>query len=360
MIMRMIVVAEPYKEKSCMNRVLPRHLAAIVAVLTFLVPGGFALADQVNVYSARHYDADQMLYDAFTAETGIEVQVLEGSSDQLVERIRREGVASPADVLVTVDAGRLWRAEQADILQPVDSEVLDERVPDYLRHPDGLWFGISQRIRVIYYNKEQFDPALVSRYEDLTRPELEGRICIRSSNNIYNQSLVASLIEAHGAEQAEQWAQGLVANLARDPEGGDTDQIRSVAAGECDVAVGNHYYYLRLLNSDNPNDRAVAEQVGIIIPNQDDRGVHVNVNGVGMVAGAPNRDNAVRFLEFLVSDQAQELFANETFEFPVVEGVAKHPSLEALGEMKFDEIGMDVLGRNNPEAVRVSDRAGWR
>ncbi|MFN2335109.1 MAG: Fe(3+) ABC transporter substrate-binding protein [Wenzhouxiangellaceae bacterium] len=337
-----------------------RRLASVAAVVAFLLPGTLALADQVNVYSARHYDVDQMLYDAFTAETGIEVQVLEGSSDQLVERIRREGVASPADVLVTVDAGRLWRAEDAGILQSVDSDFLNQRIPDYLRHPEGLWFGMSQRVRVLYYSPERFDPSLVSRYEDLTRPELKGRICIRSSNNIYNQSLVASIIEAHGAEAAEDWVRGMVANLARSPEGGDTDQIRAVAAGECDLGIGNHYYYLRLVNSDDPADRAVAQQVGLIIPNQDDRGVHVNVGGAGVVAGAPNRDNAVRFLEFLASDQAQELFANETYEFPVVDGVAKHPTLEALGEMKFDEVGMEVLGRNNPEAVRVSDRAGWR
>lgn len=343
-----------------MNPVVFRRCLMILVVAAALIPGGFVMADQVNVYSARHYDADQKLYDLFTAETGIEVQVLEGSSDQLVERIRREGVASPADVLVTVDAGRLWRAEQAGILESVDSDVLNARVPAYLRHPEGQWFGISRRVRVIYYSQERFDPDLVSTYEDLTRPELEGRICIRSSNNIYNQSLLASLIEVHGVEQAEQWAKGVVANFARDPEGGDTDQIRAVAAGECDVAVGNQYYYLRLLNSDDADDRAVAQRVGLIVPNQDGRGVHVNVNGVGMVAGAPNAENALRFLEFLVSDQAQELFANETFEFPVVEGVAKHPTLDALGEMKFDEVSMDVLGKNNPEAVRVFDRAGWR
>lgn len=343
-----------------MSVALSRRLIQVVGLLVCLVPASFALADVVNVYSARHYDVDQMLYDAFTEETGIEVQVLEGSSDQLVERIRREGMASPADVLVTVDAGRLWRAEDAGILQPVDSEFLNDRIPAYLRHPEGLWFGLSQRVRVIFYSPERFDPSLVSSYEDLTRPELEGRICIRSSNNIYNQSLLASIIEAHGAEAAEEWARGVVANLARSPEGGDTDQIRAVAAGECDVAVGNQYYYLRLVNSDDPADRAVAQQVSLIIPNQDGRGVHVNVGGAGVVAGAPNRENAVRFLEFLASDQAQSLFANETYEFPVVDGVEKHPTLDALGEMKFDQLGMDVLGRTNPEAVRVFDRAGWR
>ncbi len=336
-----------------------RSLLSLVS-LGAMLASGLVMAEQVNVYSARHYDADQKLYDLFTAETGIEIQVLEGSSDQLVERIRREGVASPADVLVTVDAGRLWRAEQAGILESVDSEVLNSRVPVFLRHPDGQWFGISRRARVIYYSQERFDPDLVGTYEDLTKPELEGRLCIRSSNNIYNQSLVASLIEAHGVEATEQWARGAVANFARDPEGGDTDQIRAVAAGECDIAVGNHYYYLRLVNSDDPEDRAVAQRVGLIIPNQEDRGVHVNINGAAMVAGAPNEANALRFLEFLVSDKAQELFANETFEFPVVDGVARHPTLDALGEMEFDELGMNVLGENNPEAVRVFDRAGWR
>lgn len=339
---------------------LSRRSLTILLAAAAMLAGGFAMAEQVNIYSARHYDADQKLYDLFTAETSIEVQVLEGSSDQLVERIRREGVASPADVLVTVDAGRLWRAEQAGILQPVDSEILNARIPAYLRHPEGQWFGTSRRVRVIYYSKDRFDPDLVNTYQDLTRPELEDRLCIRSSNNIYNQSLVASLIEAEGVEATEQWAEGVVANFARDPEGGDTDQIRAVAAGECDVAVGNHYYYLRLVNSDDPADRAVAQQVGLIIPNQSDRGVHVNINGAAMVAGAPNQTNALRFLEFLVSDQAQELFANETFEFPIVEGVAKHPTLDALGEMKFDELGMEVLGENNPEAVRIFDRAGWR
>ncbi len=327
-------------------------------ILTLL--GGSVLAGQVNVYSSRHYDADQLIYEAFTAATGIEVRLLEGNSDQLLERIRREGIASPADVLITVDAGRLWRAEQLGLLQPVDSDILNDRIPEFLRHPDGLWFGFSQRLRLIYYSKDRFDPALVSGYEDLVRPELAGRVCIRSSNNIYNLSLLASMIETRGVQQTEAWARGLVANLARPPEGGDTDQIRGVAAGECDVAVANHYYYLRLANSDSAADRAVADAVGIIFPNQDDRGTHVNVGGAGVVANAPNRANAVRFLEFLASDEAQEIFAGANFEYPVVEGVRLHESLEAWGELRFDQLNIDALGRNNPEAVRLTDRVGWR
>ncbi len=336
-----------------------RLTGAVLLALAFGLSSTLSAA-QVNVYSARHYDVDQLIYDAFTAETGIEVRLLEGSSDQLVERIRREGIASPADVLVTVDAGRLWRAEQSGILQPVQSEVLTERIPEFLRHPDGLWFGFSQRIRLIYYSKDRFDPDLVSSYEDLTRPELAGRVCIRSSNNIYNQSLLAAMIESQGLEATETWAGGLVDNLARQPEGGDTDQIRGVAAGECDVAVANHYYYLRLVNSENRADREAAERVGIIFPNQDDRGIHVNIGGAGVAANAPNRDHAVRFLEFLASDQAQELFAAANFEYPVVEGVSRHESLAEWGELNFDQLGVEALGRNNPDAVRLADRVGWR
>jgi len=319
-----------------------------------------AVADTVNVYSARHYDSDQELYDAFTIETGIEVSVLEGDSDMLVERIQREGIASPADVLITVDAGRLWRAVQAGALQEVESDVLEERIPAHLRHPDGYWYGYSQRMRLIYYNPERIDPEMVATYEDLAKPELEGKICIRSSNNIYNQSLLASMVEIHGVEGAEQWAQGLVNNLARQPQGGDTDQIRGVAAGECDVAVANHYYYMRLADSDDPADREVADKVAVMLPNQDGRGVHVNIGGAGVVKHAPHRDNAIRFLEFLASEEAQEIFARANYEYPVTEGVERHEALAEWGDVKLDELNMDALGSNNPDAVRIADRVGWR
>jgi len=336
-----------------------RTPAVVIAVAFALIAAPVA-AEQVNVYSARHYDVDQLIYDAFTDQTGIEVRVLEGSSDQLVERIEREGPASPADVVITVDAGRLWRAEQAGIFQPVSSAVLERRIPAHLRHPDGLWFGFSQRMRLIYYSPERFDAGAIATYEDLADPALEGRICIRSSNNIYNQSLLASIIEAHGKAAAEEWAAGLVANLARPPQGGDTDQLRGIAAGECDVAVANHYYYLRLLDSDQADDRAVAASVGVIFPNQDGRGVHVNIGGAGVVANAPNRANAVRLLEFLASDEAQRLFAGGNYEYPAVDGVARHESLERWGQPTFDTVSVSALGRNNPEAVRIADRVGWR
>lgn len=317
-------------------------------------------ANEVNLYSARHYDSDQAIYEAFTKETGIEVNLIEGKSDSLIERINREGVASPADILVTVDAGNLWRADQEGVFQPVDSETLNSRLPDSLRHPDGHWFGFSQRLRVIYYDRSEFDPSEISEYEDLAKSEFEGEVCIRSSGNIYNQSLLASMIEYHGEDGAEEWAQGVVDNMARDPQGGDTDQIRAVAAGECNLAVGNHYYYARLLNSDDEADREVARKVGIIFPNQSGRGVHANIGGAGVVANAPNRENAVRFLEFLASDTAQEVFAGSNHEFPAVEGVLKNPVLDSWGHLNIDDINVSVLGENNPEAVRIFDRVGWR
>ncbi|TGN39381.1 Fe(3+) ABC transporter substrate-binding protein [Marinobacter confluentis] len=317
-------------------------------------------ANEVNLYSARHYDSDQAIYDAFTEETGIEVNLIEGKSDALIERIKREGVASPADVLITVDAGNLWRADQEGIFQPVESETLNSRLPDSLRHPEGHWFGFSQRLRVIYYDRSDFDPSRISTYEDLAKSEFKGEICIRSSNNIYNQSLLASLVEYHGEDGAQEWAQGVVDNMARDPQGGDTDQIRAVAAGECNLAVGNHYYYARLLNSDDEADREVARKVGIIFPNQAERGVHANIGGAGVAANAPNRDNAVRFLEFLASDTAQEVFAGSNHEFPAVEGVLKNPVLDSWGNLNIDDINVSVLGENNPEAVRIFDRVGWR
>lgn len=338
------------------NRMKPLLASAVTGAL---IASG-ALAQEINLYSARHYDSDEALYQAFTDETGIEVNVIEGDSNQLIERISREGVASPADVMMTVDAGNLWRADQEGIFQPVNSDVLADRLPDAMRHPDGHWFGFSQRVRVIYYNRDTVDPSDISTYEELADDRWNDSICIRSSSNIYNQSLLASIIEHHGVDAAEDWAQGVVDNMARDPQGGDTDQIRGVAAGECDLAVGNHYYYVRLLKSDNIEDREQARRVGIIFPNQDGRGAHVNIGGAGVVANAPNRENAVRFLEFLASDTAQEQFAQGNNEFPVVSSVKREPVLESFGNFERDDVNVNALGENNPEAVRVFDRVGWR
>ena len=334
--------------------------ATATLLLLGLGPTSAALAEEVNLYSARHYDTDVALYEGFTEQTGITVNLIEGDADQLIERIKAEGQNSPADVLITVDAGRLWRAEAAGVLQPVSSEVLEARIPASLRHPEGKWFGLSQRLRGVVFAKDRVDPAEITGYEDLADPKWQGRICIRSSTNVYNQSLVASMIETQGVEQTEAWAGGLVANFAREPQGGDTDQIKAVAAGECDVAVVNHYYLVRLIKSDKADERAVAEQVGIVFPNQDGRGAHANISGAGVVASAPNRENAVKFLEYLTTDEAQLYFAEGNSEFPAVEGVKIDPILAAWGDIKTDDVNAAKYGEHNPEAVMLMDRVGWK
>jgi iron(III) transport system substrate-binding protein len=319
-----------------------------------------ASSGEVNVYSSRHYDSDDALYKGFTERTGIRVNLIEGKDDELIERIKSEGQNSPADVLITVDAGRLWRAEEESLFQPVSSDTLNNAVPENLRDPQGLWFGLTRRARVIVYDKAKVNPSDLSTYEALAEPQWKGRVCIRSSSNIYNQSLLGSMIESKGASVAESWAKGLVGNLAREPEGGDTDQIKAVAAGQCDVAVVNHYYWARLAKSDSPEDQAIAEKTAVFFPNQGDRGTHVNISGAGVIATAPHKDNAIAFLEYLVSPEAQEVFAQGSLEFPVVEGVQPDPILTNLGEFKVDATNVGTYGENNPEAVQIADRVGWK
>lgn len=315
---------------------------------------------EVNVYSARHYDTDQALYDNFTEQTGIQVNVIEGKEDELLERIKSEGANSPADVFITVDAGRLWRAEEEGVLQPVTSSGLEKAIPGNLRHPDDLWFGLTQRVRIIVYNKKEVKPSELSTYEALAEPQWKGRVCVRSSTNVYNQSLLGSMIESEGVEATENWAKGLVANFAREPEGGDIDQIKAVATGQCDVAITNHYYVARLAKSADPEEQATAKQVGVFFPNQNGRGTHVNISGAGVVADAPHQENAVKFLEYLASPGAQKIFAEGNNEYPIVAGVETVPILDSYGDFKSDSINVSAYGRNSPEAVKIADRVGWK
>lgn len=324
-----------------------------------------AAAEEVNVYSSRHYSTDQALYDGFTEATGIEVNLIEAEGDALIERLQAEGEASPADVFVTADASRLARAVEAGVFQPIASETLSAAIPENLRHPEGLWFGFSMRVRAIVYAKDRVDPGEITSYEDLADPAWEDRICIRSSSNVYNQSLVASLIAADGLDAAEAWAEGIVANMARKPQGGDTDQIKAVAAGECDVAVANHYYLARLMTSDNEEDQAVADAVGIIFPNQEGpdqegRGAHANISGAGVAAHAPHKEAAVRFLDYLATPEAQSYFAAGNQEWPVVDGVKLSPVLEEWSGFEVDTVQMDSYGENNADALKAMDRAGWQ
>ncbi|WP_204104428.1 MULTISPECIES: Fe(3+) ABC transporter substrate-binding protein [Spirulina sp. CCY15215] len=317
-------------------------------------------AGEINLYSSRHYDTDDSLYESFTEKTGIEINLIEGKENELIERIKSEGENSPADVLITVDVGNLWRAQEEGILQSVSSDVLEENIPENLREDEGYWFGLTKRARLIVYNKDKVKVEELSTYENLADPQWEGRICIRSSSNIYNQSLVASKIEELGEEKTEEWAKGVVKNFAREPEGNDTAQIEAVASGECDVALVNSYYVARLMRSDDAKKQEIASNIGVFFPNQEAGGVHVNISGAGVTAHAPNKENAIAFIEYLTSPEAQEIFADGNNEYPVVSGVSENETVKALGNFKESELDVESYGEKNADAVKVMDRAGWK
>ena len=333
----------------------------IVSALLFSA-AAFAQDNKVlNLYSSRHYQTDEALYANFTKQTGIKVNRIEAGEDPLIERIRNEGERSPADVLVTVDAGRLWRAEQLGFFQPVKSALLDARIPASYREPSGLWFGFSLRARLIAYNKAKVKAAELPTYESLAEPKWKGRICMRSSTNMYNLSLLSAMIDHLGEQKAQAWAQAVRDNLARDPRGGDTDQLKSVAAGECDVTISNQYYYARLLRSGKPDEREIGEKLGVVFPNQSSWGTHVNISGAGVMKHAPNREAAVKFLEYLASDEAQRYFADGNNEWPAVAGVkVDNPALASLGAFRQDALNVAVLGRNQPGAQKIYDRVAWK
>ena len=335
---------------------------ALFLGLSIAVVGtAFSQESVVNVYSGRHYQTDEALYTGFTKATGIKVNRIEASEDAIIERIRNEGPRSPADVMITVDAGRLWRAEQLGLFQPVKSAMLDARIPESLREPGGHWFGFSSRARVIAYNKDKVRPGEIRTYEELADPKWNGRVCMRSSTNIYNLSLMGALIDHLGEARAEAWAKGVRANLTQDPKGGDTDQLKAVAAGQCDVTVSNQYYYARLARSAKPDEKQVAGRLGIVLPNQASWGTHVNISGAGVLKHAPHREAAVKFLEYLASDEAQRYFADGNNEWPVVRDVkVDNPVLNALGDFKRDRLNVAVLGRNQPSSQKIYDRVAWK
>jgi iron(III) transport system substrate-binding protein len=335
------------------------------AVLAATLSAGSALASAqekvLNLYSSRHYQTDESLYSNFTKRTGIRVNRIEAGEDPLIERLKNEAASSPADVLVTVDAGRLWRAEQLGLFQPIKSKLLESRLAEHLRASNDQWFGFSARARVIVYNKAAINPADVQNYEDLASPKLKGKVCTRSGNSVYNLSLMSALIEHWGERKAEDWARGVVSNFARAPKGGDTDQILGVAAGECGVAITNSYYYVRLFKSEKPEDKKIVEAVGLIWPNQKSFGTHMNISGAGVLKSAPHRDAAIQYLEYLASDSAQAYFANGNNEWPVAKGVKlDNAALISLGNFKMDTLNISALGKNQPLAQKIFDRAGFK
>jgi iron(III) transport system substrate-binding protein len=335
--------------------------AVLPAALAITATAAMAQDKVLNLYSSRHYQTDESLYANFTKQTGIRINRIEAGEDPLIERLKNEGAASPADVLVTVDAGRLWRAEQAGLFQPVKSKILEARLPEHLRASNEQWFGFSARARVIVYNKAALNAADVQNYEDLANPKLKGKVCTRSGSSVYNLSLMSALIEHWGERKAEEWARGVAANFARAPKGGDTDQILGVASGECGVAITNSYYYVRLLKSEKPEDKKAMQALGLVWPNQKSFGTHMNISGAGVLKSAPHRDAAVQYLEYLASDAAQAYFANGNNEWPVAKGVKPdNAALTSLGNFKMDTLNVSALGKNQPLAQKIFDRAGFK
>ncbi|KIN70484.1 Extracellular solute-binding protein, family 1 [Sulfitobacter noctilucae] len=337
-----------------------RHISLALLAATTALSGAFAAqAQDLNLYSSRHYDTDERLYSDFTEATGITINRIEGNADELIARMQAEGANSPADVLLTVDTSRLQRAKEAGVLQAIDSATLEERVPANLQDSDNHWFGFSQRARIIFYAKDRVENPPMD-YLSLADPQYKGMVCHRSSSNVYSQTLLASVIENHGVEAARDWAAGVVDNFARDPEGGDTDQLRGLISGQCDISIANSYYFARALRTDVSGLSADIEQIEWVFPAADAEGAHMNLSGGGVAANAPNRDNAIAFLEYLTSEQAQVYFSAGNDEFPVVPGVELSESVAKLGEFKADDVNLSEVAKNLPEAQKIFNEVSWK
>lgn len=335
-----------------------------IVVLSVSVQGFAPVAAQekaLNLYTARHYATDEAFYTGFTKLTGIKLNRIEGGEDALFERIKAEGAASPADVFLTVDVARLWRAEQAGIFAPLKSELLNKRIPAHFRDPNGNWFGFSSRARVIAYDRTKVSPGDIARYENLAGPKWKKDLCTRPSSHPYNLSLISSMLLHLGEEKAREWARGVAGNLARPPRGGDTDQLTAVNVGECSVALSNHYYYVRLMRSTKPEDQTLVKKVGVVWPNQNDRGTHLNISGGGLLRHAPNKNAGLKFLEYLASDPAQALFADGNNEWPAVKGVKlNNPELDKFGQFRTDDLSLAKLGKTQGAAQKLADQVGWK
>ena len=353
----------PFLSKRLMKReLIMKHttttLLLCATALSAISTTAFA-EGEVNLYSSRHYDTDERLYSDFTEMTGITINRIEGNGDELIARMEAEGVNSPADILLTVDTSRLERAKNAGVLQAVDSDILEARVPSSLQDADNQWFGFSQRARIIFYDKTDVaNPP--QDYVSLADPAYAGMICHRSSTNVYSQTLLAAVIENFGTEAATEWAQGVVNNFARAPQGGDTDQLRGLVSGECDISISNTYYFARALRTEVDGLSGDAlDNIGWIFPAQNAEGAHMNLSGGGVAANAPNRENAVLFMEYLVSDQAQEYFSAGNDEYPAVPGVGLSPSVAALGLFRPDAVDLSEVAQNVPEAQIIFNQVGW-
>lgn len=335
-----------------------KKLLVMLLATTFATP---VFADgEVNIYSARKENLIKPLLDKFTEQTGIKVNLVTGKAGALQEKLELEGENTPADMLVTVDAGNLHRAKEAGLLQAVESATLTDSIPENLRDKDNQWFGMTYRARPIFYVKGKVKPEELSTYEALADAQWKGRVCIRSSDNIYNQSLVASMLAADGAEKTQEWANAFVKNFAQPPKGGDRDQIKAAAAGVCDIAVANSYYFAQMVEGNDEEQKAAADKVAIFWPNQEDRGTHINVSGAAVTKHAKNKDNAIKLMEFMTNDESQTWYAEANGEYPVKEGVSASELLQSWGKFKADSLNLSELGNNNADAVKIMDKAGWK
>jgi len=331
-----------------------------ILLATILLSTSVLLSSEVNVYSHRHYDTDKQLFKMFEEKTGIEVNVVKADANALIKRLSSEGEKSPADVLITVDAGRLYQAKSKGLLQAIDSKYLIENIPAKLRDEDNQWFALTKRVRAFVIPKDSNLDENLKTYEDLIKPEYKKMIMVRSSNHIYNQSMLAAVIAHHGEEYALKWAKGVVANLARRPKGNDRYQVKAVANGIGKIGIANTYYVGKMIGNKDLSESEAVKNVKIIFPKFENGGTHINVSGAGVAKYAPNKENAIKFIEFLASPEAQEIFANGNFEYPVVKGMKKNPVVASWGEFKDDTISINTLGKYNAKAVRIFDEAGWR
>lgn len=329
------------------------------ALAVAMTATGAIAEGELNLYSSRHYDTDERLYSEFTEATGITINRIEGNADELITRMAAEGANSPVDVFLTVDTVRITRAKDLGLLQAIDSDLLEARVPAYLQDDDNQWFAFSQRARILFYDKNDVTNPPAT-YQDLAKPEYEGQVCIRSSSNVYTQNIVAALVAHLGEDATADWAKAVVGNFARDPQGGDTDQLRGVVSGECDIAMSNTYYFARALRKDVSGVSDSTDMIGWVFPNQNDIGAHMNISGGGVAVNAPNKDNAVAFLEYLASDQAQQYFSAGNDEYPAVPGVGLAPSVAALGIFRPDAIDLSDIADNIDAAQRILAEAGWK
>jgi len=332
---------------------------SLFALIAAMMAGPSFAEGEVNLYSSRHYDTDERLYSDFTEATGITINRIEGNADELIARMEAEGKNSPVDVFLTVDTVRITRAKDMGLLQSIDSPVLEAAIPAYLQDDDNQWFAFSQRARILFYDKADVETP-PQTYQDLANPEYAGQVCIRSSSNVYTQNIVAALTAHLGEDAATEWAKGVVANFARDPQGGDTDQLRGIVSGECDIAMSNTYYFARALRKDVSDLSESIDTIGWVFPNQDDIGAHMNISGGGVAAHAPNKENAIKFLEYLASEQAQQYFSAGNDEYPAVPGIGLAPSVAALGIFRPDAIALSDIADNIGAAQRILGEAGWK